>query len=201
MRNPSADRTSFEEKLAHILQVAAGVFAERGYDATSMRDVSRATGVSLAGLYYYFSSKEELLFLIQDRCFGTVLDGLETKLAGVHEPRQQLRLLVENHLSFFGSNMTAMKVLSHEASTLTGEYRDAVAGRKRRYRQRCEQIVRALGVEDRGVSARTAALSLFGMLNWIYTWYRPDLDPPLHQLAEQMTGLFLDGCAPVQAQD
>lgn len=195
MQNESPDRSTFEDKLEHILVTSARVFAERGYDGTSMRDISRASGVSLAGLYYYFRSKEELLFLIQDRCFGTVLDELEQGLAGVTEPRAQLAVLVENHLRFFGTNMTEMKVLSHEASTLTGDYRSTVDGKKRRYRQRCEAIVERLGVEQQGLSPRVAALALFGMLNWIYNWYRPGRDVPLEELAAQMTRLFLDGCA------
>lgn len=195
MQNEIPDRSAFEHKLEHILETAAGVFAERWYDGTSVRYISRATGVSLAGLYYYFRSKEELLFMIQDRCFGTVLDGLEQKLAGVTDPREQLALLVQNHLAFFGTNMTAMKVLSHEAGTLTGEYRAAVDGKKRRYRQRCELIVAGLGVEGRGLSPRVAALALFGMLNWIYNWYRPGVDVPLEALSAQMTRLFLEGCA------
>jgi hypothetical protein len=59
------DHQAYDQKLARILRIAAGEIAQRGFHNTGIRDISRATGVSIAGLYYYFSSKEELLFLIQ----------------------------------------------------------------------------------------------------------------------------------------
>ena len=73
----SGERPRFDEKLALILRTAAAIFADKGYHRASIRDISRATGISLSGLYHYFDSKETLLFLIQDHCFGTVLDNLE----------------------------------------------------------------------------------------------------------------------------
>src|SRR5690606_11230025 len=90
--------------------------------SASIRDISRATGTSLSGLYYYFRSKEELLFLIQDHCFATVLQNLQARLRDVVQPEDRLRVLVDNHLRFFVANMNEMKVLSHEAASLTGEY-------------------------------------------------------------------------------
>ncbi|HET7285973.1 MAG TPA: TetR/AcrR family transcriptional regulator [Pyrinomonadaceae bacterium] len=74
-----------DQKLEFILRTAARIFAEKSYHSTSMRDISRATNVSLAGLYHYCRSKEELLFLIQDNCFGRVLERLEQQLQEVQE--------------------------------------------------------------------------------------------------------------------
>ena len=88
-----------------------------------MRDISRATNVSLAGLYHYCKSKEELLFLIQDNCFGRVLERLEERLQHVEDPIAKLGIFIENHLSFFAANMAEMKVLSHEAESLGGATR------------------------------------------------------------------------------
>src|SRR5829696_4507094 len=100
--NPqSEDFTRYDQKLEFILRTSARVFAEKGFHSTSMRDIARETQVSLAGLYYYCASKDELLFLIQDNCFGRVLERLEARLKGVADPVERLRLVVENHLSFF----------------------------------------------------------------------------------------------------
>ena len=75
IRNPQlTDVSRYDQKLEFILRTAARIFAEKSYHSTSMRDISRETGVSLAGLYHYCKSKEELLFLIQDNCFGRVLE-------------------------------------------------------------------------------------------------------------------------------
>ncbi len=181
-----------DAKLARILKAAAAVFADRGYHQASMRDVSRASGVSLSGLYYYVRSKEDLLFRIQEHCFRSILDNLEELLAGESDPERRLRLLMGNHLGFFLSNMKEMKVLSHEAEVLEGEYRRAVNALKREYVDRTAEIVTALrpgSAED----PRLATFALFGMMNWIYNWYRPDRDPPADVLANRMFGLFVAG--------
>src|SRR5271163_725909 len=65
--------TRFERRLAEILDHATAVFYEKGYERATLRDLSRASGISLAGLYYYFESKEELLYLIQKYYFTSVM--------------------------------------------------------------------------------------------------------------------------------
>src|SRR5437868_14408554 len=119
----------YDRKLEFILRTSARIFAEKSYHSTSMRDISRATNVSLAGLYHYCRSKEELLFLIQDNCFGRVLERLEERLKETRAPLERLRLFIENHLAFFAANMAEMKVLSHEAESLAGEMHERVSGK------------------------------------------------------------------------
>ncbi|HEX2091324.1 MAG TPA: TetR/AcrR family transcriptional regulator [Longimicrobiaceae bacterium] len=185
-------RTAYDEKLESILRTAAQIFAEKGYHQASIRDIARATRVSLSGLYYYFSSKEELLFLIQDHAFGTLDETLDRLLQGVEDPIRKLRLLMENHLRYFVNNMAEMKVLSHEAESLTGELRERVNARKRRLTERVMGILEELDPGN-GIDLRVATFSLFGMMNWLYSWYRPDRDLPVERLAEDMSRLFLGG--------
>lgn len=194
-------RPSYDDKLALILRKAAAVFAEKGYHQASIRDISRATGVSLSGLYYYVKSKEELLFLIQEHGFGTVLANVERILDGVKDPRRRLRLLIENHLRFFVANMQEMKVLSHEADSLTGEYRRRVNAVKRRYTAICTDILEELRPPESTLDLRVATFSLFGMLNWIYNWYRPDRDVPVAQLADNLDLLFVRGFLATAAEE
>ena len=66
----------YDENLQKILKTSAKIFAEKGFHHTSVRDISRATKMSLSGLYYYFTTKEELLYLIQERCFVTLIAAL-----------------------------------------------------------------------------------------------------------------------------
>ncbi|HEX7050109.1 MAG TPA: TetR/AcrR family transcriptional regulator [Longimicrobiales bacterium] len=187
------ERPAYDAKLDLIVRTAAAIIADKGFHRASIRDISRATGVSLSGLYYYFKSKDELLFLIQDHCFGRVLDNLERLLEGVTDPEERLRILIGNHLRFFSANMKEMKVLSHEAGSLTGEYRERVNAKKRRYAEVCADILRALRPAGSPVDLRAATFSLFGMLNWIYNWYHPDRDEPVEALAEDVGHLFLRG--------
>jgi AcrR family transcriptional regulator len=187
------ERGPHDEKLALILRTAAAIFAEKGYHQASIRDISRATGISLSGLYYYVRSKEEILFRIQEHAFATVLDNLSRLLEADRPAEERLRLLVENHLRFFVHNMKEMKVLSHEATALTGEARARVNGLKRRYTDLCIHLLREMRPEEDPQRVRVSSFALFGMMNWIYNWYRPGMDPRVEELADEMTRIFLHG--------
>ena len=191
------DFSRYDQKLEFILRTSARIFALKGYHSTSMRDISRETKVSLAGLYYYCQSKEELLFLIQDNCFGRVLERLEQRLRETGDAVGKLRLVIENHLSFFAANMAEMKVLSHEADSLAGELHERVSGKKQQY----TRLVRRLLSEAQGQQEKTqqkldltaATYALFGMMNWIYNWYDPRGKLSVNELVDNVTRLFLNG--------
>lgn len=191
--------TRYDQKLEFILRTSARIFAEKGYHPTSMRDIARATGVSLAGLYYYCKSKEELLFLIQDNCFGRVHERLLERLRETTDPVEKLRLVVENHLSFFAANMAEMKVLSHEAESLAGEMRAHVTGRKQQYRRLVRRILSEVqqaqpgGGNGQKVDLTVATYALFGMMNWIYNWYDPRGHLSVADLVDNLARLFLSG--------
>lgn len=191
-----AGDTRFDRRLAEILGHATDVFYDKGYEGASMRDLSRATGMSLAGLYYYFDSKDKLLYLIQKHTFETILAELEPKLRDISDPEQRIRVFIANHLEYFLANQKAMTVLSHEDEVLKGTFGDEILGIKRRYYHICRELVETLKEAwSLDVNGRIAVLSLFGMMNWIYTWYRPRVDVDAAELARQMGDIFLHGIA------
>src|SRR6516164_8801800 len=169
------DQSRRDQKLEHILRTSARIFGEKSYHSTSMRDISRATGVSLAGLYHYCKSKEELLFLIQDHCFGRVVERLEQRIKDVSDPFEKLRIFIDNHLSFFAANMAEMKVLSHEAESLAGERHAHVSTKKEKYARVARKVLREIQEQHKSqsVDLTVATYALFGMMNWIYNWYDP----------------------------
>lgn len=186
--------TRFDRTLAKILIHATDVFYEKGYEGASIRDLSRASGMSLAGLYYYFDTKERLLYLIQKHTFTTIVERLRTKLHDASDPEQRIRVIVLNHLDYFLSNPKSMKVLSHEDDALKNGFGAEIATIKREYYRIC------LGVLDEykrfrhlEFNSRIALLSLFGMMNWIYTWHNSRNDADAHELASQMAEIFLRG--------
>jgi len=194
------DFSRYDQKLEFILRISARIFAEKNYHSTSMRDISRATDVSLAGLYHYCKSKEELLFLIQDNCFGRVLERLEERLRETSDPTAKLRVLIDNHLSFFVANMAEMKVLSHEADSLEGDLHKHVSNQKRQYTRLARKILSELPrtADSSRPGAGThdltlATYALFGMMNWIYNWYDPRGKLSVGELVDSITRLFLAG--------
>lgn len=184
----------FDRRLAKLLDHAARIFCEKGYEGASMRDLSRATGMSLAGLYHYFASKEELLYLIQKHTFRTIIENLRERLQGSSDPEERIRIFIENHLEYSLANKEAMKVLTHEDDTLKNEHGTEVRAIKREYYRICldllEDFQRVHGLQ---FSGRLAVLSLFGMINWIYTWHNPRVDADAGALARQMGDIFLHG--------
>ena len=191
----SLPQSRYDQKLVHVLKTSVRVFADKGYHSTSMRDISRATKMSLSGLYYYFKSKEELLFLIQDYCFTTVVEGFRELIADVNDPVARLKLLIENHLNYFVHNMSEMKVLSHEANSIRGDLFKKVNTKKRQYAGLAMTLLDEIARKHRvkGVDTRVATFSLFGMMNWIYNWYDPRKDVDVAGLAQNITRIFLGG--------
>jgi AcrR family transcriptional regulator len=196
-RIPHSESVSrYDQRLEFILRTASLIFAEKGYHSTSMRDISRETRISLAGLYHYCKSKDELLFLIQDNCFGRVIERLEERLKETPGPLEKLHIVIENHLSFFAANMAEMKVLSHEAESLAGEKYDHVANKKKEYASLVRNILTELQQQANGkpkVDMTIATYALFGMMNWIYNWYDPKGKLKVGELADNITRLFLGG--------
>ena len=193
-RPPVNAGTRFDRRLSKILRYAVDVFYDKGYEGASMRDLSRASGMSLAGMYYYFKSKEQLLYLIQKHAFTTIMEQLRERLKDVSDPEERVRLFVLNHIEYFLRNEKAMKVLSHEDDVLKNSLGAEVLSLKREYYRTCMQLMDALQREkELEFSNRTAVLSLFGMMNWIYTWYNPRVDGTARILARQMGDIFLRG--------
>lgn len=190
----SANGSRFEQQLEKILEGATAVFCEKGYDGASMRDISRATGMSLAGMYHYFGSKERLLYLIQKDSFSTIVSRLRERISDIPDAEQGIRIFILNHLEYFLQHQQAMKVLSHEDEVLKGEYGEEIAQIKRDYYRICRELLNRYK-KEKGLEfeSRTAVLSLFGMMNWIYTWYNPRLDGGAERLAGEMAGIFFRG--------
>lgn len=198
---PSAEKggeaivdSRFDRRLAKLLHHAAHIFCEKGYEGASMRDLSRAAGMSLAGLYHYFDSKEDLLYLIQKHTFETIIERLQERLKDTKGAEQRVRIFIENHLDYFLANKEAMKVLTHEDETLKNGRGAEVRAIKREYYRICLELLEDLR-QEKGLqfSGRLAVLALFGMINWIYTWHNPRVDLDAGELAEEMSDLFLRG--------
>src|SRR5215471_3350002 len=192
--HPPVAATRFDRRLKEILTHATEVFCKKGYEGASMRDLSRASGMSLAGLYYYFESKERLLYLIQKHTFSTIVQRLKARLEGIDSAEERIRIFILNHLEYFLANQAGMKVLSHEAEALKNGFASEVAAIKREYYRICVGLLDELK-RERGLqfTTRLAVLSLFGMMNWIYTWHKPRVDADAAAIANEMGDICLRG--------
>jgi len=185
----------YDERLDHLLARAARVFADKGYHPTTMRDLSAASGMSLAGMYYYVRGKEDLLYHIQERCFTQVMDGAAAALEAAVDPEERLAAFIKHHVTFFAAHMPEMKVLSHEAQALSGDRLRKVNQIKRRYVNLLEGLLKDVATERPPLERSAATYALFGMMNWIYNWYDPAGALDSGHLADLLTRIFLGGFA------
>ncbi len=203
LEDNAGESSRYNVKLYDILERAAVLFARKGYHNTSIRDLASELETSLAGLYYYFETKEELLFLISQYSFDSVTGSLEEKLEETADPREKLKIFVHNHLQYFVTHLEAMKVLAHESDSLSGEYFARIQSKKKSYLKMLENIL--LEIVRRGDRSsaklnqdiKIAALSLFGMMNWTYTWFDPykhgHRAASIRKIADRMVDVFLHG--------
>lgn len=186
---------TYDHRRDRLLSHAARVFADKGYDGTSMRDLARASGMSLAGMYYYVKGKEDLLFQIQKTVFDAVTRGAREVVAREPTAESRLGAFIRYHVTFFATHMAEMKVLAHEAESLSGEMLEELRRIKRAYVQLMLDLLASIDGQGPGERVRrtVAAYTLFGMMNWIYTWYKPNGPVSVPDLADAITRLFLTG--------
>jgi AcrR family transcriptional regulator len=202
---PRRQKTAkFDRKLVEILRTAAAVFAEVGYDPASIRMVADRAGVSVAGLYYYVRSKEELLYLIQYHVFNSLVERFaadsERMIAEGGEtarPQARLHRFVRNHLDHFLADMASLTVCTRELGRLDGEYLEQVETLQRVYFSQAFKIFQELcsSSKDDSMDPRAATLAMFGTINWISSWYDPGSDRTAAELADEFTNLYLRGVA------
>lgn len=161
---------SIAHRYPAITQAALQVFARKGYHQASIREIARAAELSLAGLYHYVGSKDELLFLVVDQALDSLLAKLDAAVAEAVSPEARLLALIRTHLEFAFNHGPALKVINRDVEALE-EPRRAAAGQKRQeYLLRGLEILRALDNRGRGDEELLAATNLLlGMLNGIAT--------------------------------
>ncbi len=194
-------RPATRKKADALLKAAAALIAEKGFEATAIRDVGRRLEVSLGGMYYYFANKDDLLFQIQHRTFEALLQAQEQIAARPGAAADRLGRLLAGHLAFVERHPHEMKICTYQLESLKGDYYDRVlAVRRRYYRLLADTVAELLAGPGRRVeeSARSRHLTLFifGMLNWSLTWYRASRDGPVEGLAQEMLDLVLHGARP-----
>jgi AcrR family transcriptional regulator len=193
VRKTRKPRPGSAKKRLEILDAAAKAIARRGFHGMSMRELAAETGQAVAGFYNYFSSKDEVLFHIQQSAFETMIAAAQDVLSGVDAARDRLFVFIYQHVRYVAEHPEVMRVLVHEAGTLPPRERAKVRALKERYNRIGREIVGALvrNASDEELSLLT--YGVFGMLNWIYGWYEPGRHGPPGDVARSLHRLALNG--------
>jgi len=162
-------RERYDRRRAEVVLEAARVFAQRGYDQTSVPELAEALGLAAGSLYHYFPSKEHLLRAICDQLMDPLLEQAEALLDEPREPGEQLRALVRLWVEHVVAHRDHMLVFQQERHVIErgAAWRGVRASRKAFERLAEDALVQA------GSESRLSLFALLGMVNHTAQWYRP----------------------------
>lgn len=195
MRKPTLSDKELLRKHA-IGRAAAKLFDRRGYLETSLLDIAAEAGLSKGAIYYYFSSKHQLLFFILDTYMDSLLRGLPEELRAVPPGRDRVEYITRRHLSRYNNRVPEAKALLIDAPNLPRKEFGLIAAKQKRY---AALLVEALdeyfGGKTPRVYLKAIAYVLFGMCNSVMHWHDPEGPIKLDELTDMVTGIFLRGTA------
>ena len=176
-----------------LTRIAARLFAERGYQGTSLADLAEELGVQKPSLYHHIESKEDLLWEVAWEGAEAFHGALDTVPADA-PATERIRLALRAHLGVVAGQLDVATVFVREWRHLSGERRDRFVAERRRYEERIRDLFRE-GVEGSelrtDLDVPTAALLFLSAANWAYTWLRPGVDTG--ELADRLYAVLLDG--------
>jgi AcrR family transcriptional regulator len=174
-------------------RIAARLFAQRGYQGTSLADLAEQLGVQKPSLYHHIDSKEDLLWAVAwegAEAFHDALDAVPAEAP----PGERIRLALRAHLAVVAAQLDIATVFVREWRYLAGDRRDRFVAERRRYEERVRDLFRE-GVEGSelrtDLDVATAALLFLSAANWAYTWLRPGASTD--ELADRVFAALLDG--------
>src|SRR5215467_1184360 len=193
---PESGSDVHRERHRAVLETAARLICEKGYEAASVQDIAAACGLTKAGLYFYIRSKDDRLLEIMSYGMDIFEERVLLPVLAIADPVERLKVCMEKNIHLVTEERSKeVTIILHEHETLTGAARQQINARKKRYVHFLEASFEEAMREGRirRVDARVAAFSFLGILRSIYKWFRPDGKIPADRLAAQMLDLFCGG--------
>lgn len=180
-----------------ILGVAARLFREKGYRATTMEDIARELRVTKPALYYYIDTKHDLLYAICGAAIERLMEGARKIMEEEGTVDEKLHRLITWHVSMFSAHGDVIAVYLAEEGELPEEKRKFIRSLSRDYESFYRKLLEE-GIREgrfRGLDVPMAVRAVSGMCNWLSVWFRPDGKYTAEEIADIFWDLFLNGCA------
>lgn len=180
---------------ADVLAAATKVFSERGYHGASMQDVADAAGMQKASLYHHVGQKEDLLFAIHELMIDELTALTLPVVSSSRSPAEKIRDVIAVALEFIAVHREGARVLLQDIGAVSGPRWDSVMAKRDIFEQLVEGVI-ADGTRT-GHFAPTrpeiATRGILGMVNWCYTWFRPDGELSAREVADILASTAIDG--------
>jgi TetR/AcrR family transcriptional regulator len=186
---------NYESQREMILAEAAELFAQRGFHGTSMNEVAEACGLSKATLYHYYRDKSELLVSIADGHVSRLVDLCDSVYGDASvAPADRLAVLIERFLVEYSQAQNSHRVLTEDVRFLEDVDRKRILDKERYVVQTFANAIAVIRPDAKKAELqKPLAMLLFGMLNWMFTWLRPDGRLNHEAMAPVVRSLFLHG--------
>jgi AcrR family transcriptional regulator len=182
------------KRIMKIAGVAAELFGTKGYLETSMDDIAAAARVTKGGVYHYFGSKTEILYFICSTYVDLDLENLEQSLSSMDESVEKIKFIIFRHVEHYATHEYAAKTLLNEAYCLPSKYFKQVKMREKQYFRIVTGVLSEyLGPRAKKDVVTALAFTLFGMVNWIYSWYDPRKTLKPKELSSLIFEVFTKG--------
>ncbi len=192
----SKSRRMSPSKEQEIIAVAARLFKEKGYRATTLEDIAAAVGMLKGSLYYYIRSKEELLYLVVRDPIRQAYQKLEEIVTSEAPVTAKIAQAIENHLTLFHQHYPHIAVYLHDFHHLMQKLQKNEIETPKHY-QRLWIVLLEQGVESgelrHDLDVKVAGYAILGMCNWVYRWYNPHGTLSAEEIAQTFTALALEG--------
>ncbi len=190
--SPNSTPPSDASRREELLRAAAHLFVEKGFEATTTRDIANAVGMRSGSPFYHFRSKQDLLKAAMAEGLEAGYRRLQAAIEGIDEPEKRLRILIRTHLSNLLEGECEAPMLLFESRSLDAAARAEIAAITDRYQKPWQETLDELAASGRLKSAQAPVrLLLFGMLNWTPQWYRADGGLSLDQMTDCVMTLLL----------
>ena len=190
--SPNSTPPSDASRREELLRAAAHLFVEKGFEATTTRDIANAVGMRSGSPFYHFRSKQDLLKAAMAEGLETGYHRLQAAIEGIDEPEKRLRILIRTHLSNLLEGECEAPMLLFESRSLDAAARAEIAAITDRYQKPWQEALDELSASGRLKTAQPPVrLLLFGMLNWTPQWYRADGGLSLDQMTDCVMTLLL----------
>ncbi len=179
-----------------LLRVAAKLFQQKGYRATSMRDIAKVLGIRTSSIYYYINSKVDLLREISAKSMDMLIKAGEKIAFSPLPPEERLKQLIISHVRLLCENLDFFTVTLYELTpTNASSFWKEIVGMRDRYEMLVRGVIRN-GKENgvfRNVDEKMTGFALLGMINWIVRWYSPSGEKSPEDIAQLWIDLFFKG--------
>jgi AcrR family transcriptional regulator len=182
-------------RLEEVYDVATKLFFTKGYEATSVQNIADELGLLKGSIYYYITSKEELLYIIVERAHAALLEKLASAET-IADPVERLRAAIKGHVENVVSNIVPVSIFFNDFRSLGNAHRAAILDERHSYEKRMRDLIgqaQAAGAFPPDLDLNLATKAVLGMTNWVYKWYQEGGDLSPSELGNLFTGFVFFG--------